>query len=62
MRLPSLCVQDRLDSGSSLKAASRGERAPVEDLRLADQMVCLSLVGEVVEYNYWYFQYWATGE
>lgn len=34
---------------------------PAEDLRLADQMVCLSVLSRVQDYTYWYFQFFSTG-
>jgi hypothetical protein len=50
--------QDRIDLPHK---QARSEVGPAEDLRLADQMVCLSVISRVQDYTYWYFQFFSTG-
>lgn len=50
--------QDRIDLPHK---QARSDVGPAEDLRLADQMVCLSVLSRVQDYTYWYFQFFSTG-
>ncbi len=43
-------------------AALQATSSPVDDLRLADQMVRLALVGKPRSYSYWFFQFFVASD
>jgi len=59
-RKPEVLFVDRplAEKPTALQAAS----SPVDDLRLADQMVRLALVGKPRSYSYWFFQFFVASD
>lgn len=47
-------------TAASISRPSSSSRPPADNLRLADQMLRLALVGKPRRYSYWYLQYFTT--